>query len=327
MLIDKANYKRCFSGFTLTGCAVRSREIFYFITLSEDDSDGPDCDRLTRVNVCFAAKPMEERWRLITYRGMSRFQATVAPLPIVQLVGADLGGQVASFGSGTKAHESPIPCGPQGPIRGGVRRLRTIEGKVHVSSGYRGLARRDGISEWVSLCDKLEFVPTDGPSVYGFEDFDAFSADDIYCAGGKGDVWHRSDKGWTQLDFPSKQGLSAVCCGGDGFVYIGGDGGSVWKGRNNDWRLIHSDNMTLPFNDMVWYLDRVYCTSDYGLWEIKGDRLSQASVPDDIKVCSGNLDVADGVMLLAGVYGAALLEGNVWKHIYDSFTFSGKPGR
>ena len=99
----------------------------------------------------------------------------------------------------------------------------------------------------------------------------------------------------------------------------------VWKGRRDEWRLIHRGHMALPFRDMVWYRDRVYCTSDYGLWEIVDDRVREAAVPDAIRVCSGNLDVADGVMLLAGIHGAAYLDGERWTPIFDTFTLTGLP--
>lgn len=330
MLLDVDNYKRCIAGFAMTDCAVRTRNTFYFVMLADyvqDEPPPPDVDRITRVNVCFTSKPMDQRWRLISFKGFDGLIGTVSRLPAEQFVGVDRDGQVVSFGSGAKEHEKPIVGGPKGPRRGGMRKLRTIDGKVHASSGYRGLARREEHNRWVSLCDTLDFVPAEGSfsNEYGFDDFDAFDASDIYCVGGKGDVWHRNATGWTHIDFPTNQRLEAVCCAGDGSVYIGGASGSVWKGRHDEWRLIHRGHKVLPFQDMVWYQDRVYCTSDYGLWEIVDDRVREADVPDEVKVCSGNLDVADGVMLLAGVYGAAVLDGEQWTRIFDTFTFTAPP--
>ena len=342
MLLDADNYKRCVAGFALTDCAVRSRDTFYFVMMAEYDQDEPpppDVDRLTRVNVCFAGKPMDQRWRLISFKGFDGLMGTVArasaggrspdaaQAPAEQFVGVDRDGQVVSFGGGKKEHERPIAAGPKGPRRGGVRKIRTIDGKVHASSGYRGLARREAHNQWVSLCDTLDFTPAKGalPNEYGFDDFDAFDANDLYAVGGKGDVWRFGPKGWLQLDFPTNQRLETVCCAGDGTVYVGGPSGSVWRGRDDEWHQVRRGDMVLSFRDMVWYRDRVYCTSDYGLWQIQGDRFSEADVPDEVKVCSGNLDVADGVMLLAGVHGAAVLEGESWTRIFDIFTFTGPP--
>ncbi len=330
MLLDLANYKRNVEGFTLTDCAVRTRDTFYFVMLSEYDPSEPppaDVDRTTRVNVCFVQKPVDQRWRLVSFKGFDGLTATVSRQPSEQFVGVDRDGQVVSFGGGKKEHEQPIPTAPKGPKRGAIRKLRTIDGKVYASSGYRGLARREDHNRWVSLCDTMDFVPTRAvlPNEFGFDDFDAFDPNDIYCVGGKGDLWHRTEKGWVHLDFPSNQRLETVCCAGDGSVYIGGASGSVWKGRQDEWRQIHRGDMVLPFKDMVWYKDRVYCTSDYGLWEIVNNRVQEAAVPDEIRVCSGNLDVADGVMLLAGVHGAAYLEGETWTRIYDTMTFTAPP--
>lgn len=330
MLIDMTHYKRCLAGFTMLDCAVRARDNFYFVMLAEYDPSEPppaDVDRVTRVNVCFASKPMEERWRLVSFKGFDGLSGAVARYPAEQFVGVDRDGQVVSFGGGKKEHEKSIPAGPRGPRRGGVRKLQTIDGRVYASSGYRGLARREAHGQWISLCDNMDFVPVRGmpPNEFGFDDFSAFAANDIYCVGGKGDLWHRSGAGWTHIDFPTNQSLEAVCCAGDGSVYIGAASGSVWKGRRDEWRLIHRGHMALPFRDMVWYRDRVYCTSDYGLWEIVDDRVREAAVPDAIRVCSGNLDVADGVMLLAGIHGAAYLDGERWTPIFDTFTLTGLP--
>lgn len=328
MLLDTANYERCFKGFSLTDCAVRSRDVFYFVVVSDYDTADippPDAERMSRVVVCFASKPIQDRWRLVTFTGFDGLMAAAAHHPAEQFVGVDRDAQVVSFGSGAKEHEQPIPGGPKGPRRGGVRKLREFGRLVYASTGYRGLARREAHNKWISLCDTLDFMPAPGslPSEYGFDDFDMFAADDIYCVGGKGDVWHRGTRGWTQIDFPSNMSLESVCCAGDGYVYIGAQNGSVWKGRHDEWKLIYRGNMVLPFRDMVWYRDRVYCTSDYGLWEIVGDVVQEADIPDEIKVCSGNLSVADGVMLLAGLYGAAFLEGDKWTRLWDTFTFTG----
>ena len=116
----------------------------------------------------------------------------------------------------------------------------------------------------------------------------------------------------------------AVCCAGDGYVYIGGSHGATFKGRNDEWICLYEGkkaenqlpNMILGFKDMVWYEDRVWCTSDYGIWTIKNDKLEVADVPSFVKRCAGNLSTADGVLLVAGYGGASFLENGEWKLIY-----------
>ncbi|HEX5746720.1 MAG TPA: hypothetical protein VFZ09_10770 [Archangium sp.] len=327
MLINQSDYERCFGGFTIIDCAIRNRNIFYFVTLSDYDEDQrppADEDRTTRVVVYFAERPANKRWTYVSYEGYAGMRAGASQRPNEKFIGIDRGRQVVTIGGGALEKEQDIPTGRRGPARGGIRKIRTIDGLLHVCTGYRGLARRDDRNQWTSLCTGLDFTPD--PDVdsgeYGFDDFDAFDPNDFYCVGGKGDVWHFDGNAWERIEFPSNMVLETVCCAGDGWVYISGTGGNIWKGRRDNWKLIHRDQMALPFKDMVWFQDRVYCTSDYGLWEIVGDELRECDVPPQIKISSGNLAVADGVMLLAGAYGCSYYDGLTWKHILDTAAFS-----
>jgi len=151
----------------------------------------------------------------------------------------------------------------------------------------------------------------------GFNDIDGFSANDIYCVGGKGDVWHFNGKAWTQIHFSSNIDLSSVCCAGDSQVYISGYGGTTFKGRGQKWKQIFKGEMAMPFKRMEWFENKVWCTSDYGLWTLENDKLVEpAEVTDEIKVCSGYMSTRDGVLLIAGPGGAAYKEAGVWHKIF-----------
>lgn len=143
----------------------------------------------------------------------------------------------------------------------------------------------------------------------GFEAISGFNADDLYCVGGKGDAWRYDGKEWHRCPVPTNMYLESVCCAGDGHVYIGMQSGRLMRGREDHREVIHEDYMTLPFKDMVWFDGRLWCTSDYGLWTVENGKLIDADVPPQVKTCSGNLSAADGVMLLAGHYGAAVYDG------------------
>ncbi|MCV4592615.1 hypothetical protein OFC51_26410, partial [Escherichia coli] len=64
---------------------------------------------------------------------------------------------------------------------------------------------------------------------------DGFSENDIYAAGGKGDVWNFDGDEWRQIHFPSNMLIESICCGQDGYVYIGAQSGTVFKGRKDQW--------------------------------------------------------------------------------------------
>lgn len=119
---------------------------------------------------------------------------------------------------------------------------------------------------------------------------------------------------FTSSAFPSNAWISTVCCGGDGRVYISGYEGLTFVGRENKWKKIHDGGISLGFKNMVWYDDRVWCTNDYGIWTIYKDKLLKANdLPAEIAVCAGHFAVGDGVLLLAGLGGAAFLENGTWR--------------
>lgn len=340
MLMNQAEYDKHLKGFEITGCAIRSKDIFYFVALSDydlKDSLPEDSERTFRVIPFFLKE--ELRWSYVSYDGYEGLMAGASQQPESKFIGVDRSRYAVVLGGGSNEVEE-IPCSINGPLRSRARRVKTINGYVHACSAYRGLARRDGAHLWVSLCANLEMNldrdPTSAP--YGFNDFDAFGDGEFYCVGGRSDVWRLDGQGWTFVEFPNDSSqlpywlknledyegvkLESVCCAGDGYVYIGGPSGAVWKGRHDQWKLIHDVNLTLPFKDMVWFQDRVYCTSDYGFWEIVNGKVRPCDVPEEIRICSGNLSVADGVMLLAGEGGAAYHDGHKWKLIFNTSRFT-----
>lgn len=98
--------------------------------------------------------------------------------------------------------------------------------------------------------------------------------------------------------------------------------GTVYRDRGDDWTLLYDGMMTIPFKDMVWYQDRVWCTSDYGLWTITNGNLQEAPVEAGVKICFGYLSARDGVLLVAGHGGAAFCEDGEWKVIFHEWAMS-----
>lgn len=86
----------------------------------------------------------------------------------------------------------------------------------------------------------------------GFNDVDGF-AEHIYAVGGKGDVWRYVKGTWTRCGFPSNIDLERVCCGGDGNVYVSGVEGMTFVGKEDSWTALKNPQLSLPFEDMVWY--------------------------------------------------------------------------
>ncbi|SCY90387.1 hypothetical protein [Microvirga guangxiensis] len=337
MLIDEAAYRECFEDYKITDCVVRSSLMLYFVLVADDphflpadldmeeDTSLSDAERPTRIVSCYLDEPADKRWGYATYKGYQGLYAGASREPLGQFVGVDMDGKVLSIGSGFKGFENPIPGSRHGPLRGVVTKVKTIGGLTHISTGYRGLACRENMNQWRSLCSNLEFQPDpdETSALYGFEDFDAFDTGEFYCIGGKGDVWRFDGNRWQQLGFPNKDYLEAVCCGGDGYVYLSDASGGVWKGRMDRWVQIHESTwMPARFKDMVWFQDRVYSTSEEGiLHEIIDDVVHVCDLPLEISNCAENLSVGDGVMLMAGLGGAAYHDGKEWRSLVNRSAF------
>jgi hypothetical protein len=316
MKLDKQSYEKYFRGYFLTDCVVRARDIFYFI-LQEDEKEESSAP-LTRIVSCIKREGIQP-WGYAQLRGMHRLMAGVSIVPKEQFIGVSHNDHVYALGSGEKGLEDDLQGGRAATgkdigMRGALAKLRTIGGELWLTGSGRTVGRRLGKSQW-EWHDVIPYksLMDDG----GFNDIDGFSENDIYAAGGHGDVWHFDGSIWKQLPFPSNMTLEAICCAGDGEVYIGAESGTVFKGRNNKWKMISRGEMSLPFRDMVWHQGKVWCTSDYGLWVIEKDKVNPADVPAGVTVCAGHLSVRDGVMLLAGMYGAALHNGEGWERIID----------
>jgi len=327
MEISKKEYIKHFKGFIVLDCVVRAQDMFYF-TLCEDYTQWPSWDGgeepseselKKRVVVYISSDPEGSRWSSAELTGVDILRAGVSYLPDEKFVGVTAdGGAVYVVGGGVSELEAPLPDWIDGGfLRGGVTRCRTIDGHVYMAGGGRSVAMRRGRNDWLALNKQIPFTYEKDWERAGFRDIDGFGESDIYCIGGMGDVWNFNGSVWTQIHFPSNIHLFSVCCAGDGQVYVSGIGGTTFKGRGQKWKQIFKGEMTIPFKRMVWFENKVWCTSDYGLWTIENDKLVEpAEVTDEIKVCSGYMSTKDDVLLVAGPSGAAFKEAGVWHKIF-----------
>ncbi|MBB3281121.1 hypothetical protein SAMN05428960_1822 [Mitsuaria sp. PDC51] len=308
------DYKAYFEGFGIRDAVLRDRNILVFIALQDwdDAKPRPFEEELKTRYICYFRD--EDRWGADHLEGFAGLMAGASLKPLFQNVCVDRSGQVYVKGSGASETERKIPGGMgQGPKRGSVRNIKQLNGWLFGCGSPRSLFKRTGREHW----EEVGPLPPEGRGETGFQDFDGFSESDIYAAGGKGDVWRYDGTAWHKIAFPSNMWIESVCCGEDGYVYIGAQSGTVYRGRGDQWMMIHQGDLSLPFRDMVWFKDRVYATNDYGLWEIHEGRLQPSQAPIEITNCAGNLSVADGVMLMAGAYGAALHDGQSWSRLFS----------
>ncbi|WP_155274256.1 hypothetical protein [Pseudomonas chlororaphis] len=322
-MISSADFSKQLLGYNIVDCVVRSRDKFYFLAREdytqwtdwEDVGRYPDDTALTlRVISDFSFKPKDSQWGHATLTGFDIANAAVSLKPKEQLVVSSISGQIYAVGSGEAGMEDSILK----QTRGGVFKLKTISDKLYAAGGQRTVGFREQKNNWHWHSESIPFNKEQDSRISGFDDLDGFDQDDMYAVGGMGDVWHFNGGLWRRVDFPSNLYLETVCCGGDGRVYISGYEGHTFVGRGDTWKKVKTkEHISLAFKDMVWYEDRVWCTNDSGVWWIVGDKLVKADIPAFAQISAGYLSARDGVLLLAGFYGAAYLENGQWHQIFS----------
>ena len=327
-MLSKESFKTNFSGFEIKDVAIRSDGVFYF--LIRNVAQGIEASAVSESDVdkrwvTFAPKlvgnNIGHRW----FEGYSLLLVCTSNSPELKGICISSGGKVFVSGGG-RSEKEEIPMSKQGPRRGAIRRARMIQGMTYAVGAGHTVCRRRGANDWESLCLNLPLgTPAEHDDVkksedMAFEDIDGFSHNDLYVIAGRGVVWHFDGKAWRRVPFPSNMFLESICCAGDGNVYIGAQSGTLFRGRGDKWEMIHRGDMSLPFKDIVWHANRLWCTSDYGLWTVNNGKLEPVEgLPSEIKVCAGNLSAADGVMLMGGTHGAAFHDGQKWQLIFNQY--------
>lgn len=323
MKISKAEYAKHFAGYTISDCVVRKQGIYCFIVrnTAESENSGPTAEaNVTKKLVTyFPDESGEKRFGESIFEGYQQLRVGASRHDENKSVVVSSSGDVFATGGGSSEDEEEIPTSLSGPRRGSIFRLREIDGFLYAAGSGHTVCRRIARNNWESVCFDLpaptraDFDDVERAANVSFDDLDGFSAEDLYAIAGRGRVWHFDGKKWTSIPFPSTMYLHSVCCAGDGYVYIGAQSGSIFRGRKNQWDLVHRGEFSLPLHDMVCHNGSVWGTSDYGLWYVEGQKLNPAEMPSsEVAVCAGNLSVADGVMLMAGAHGAAVHDGTSW---------------
>jgi hypothetical protein len=192
-------------------------------------------------------------------------------------------------------------------------RVKTIDGFAYSVGGGRAIYKRTDIGKWTKIGEG--FPQKEASSSQGFNDMDAFSASDMYAVGGHGDVWHFDGKAWKQMGFPSNVQLGTVTCAGDGKVYISGEGGSLWVGRESTWKSIYKGSSSILWNDAAWFGGQLWLSSDYQFRVWNGSELLPVTHNGELVSASGHMDVRDGLLAIASPTHVWTFDGQQWRTI------------
>ncbi len=330
MLISPTEYKTALDEYSIVDCAVRDRDTFGFAL------DRYYSDEEAIVEALKGLDPTRRQKRFAVFKrnapegqrlhaddlgawGSLRLGAMTTPQRQFLLHESAQRQMVVSSGNESTFEKPITPSHPHLSGFGVPDKIKTCHGHAYMAGSARSFAKRLGFNQYDLHRDLMaqSTRPEAEPPTEGFSDFDMFWEGDIYAAGGHGDLWHCEGWQWRQVRLPLQAPLQTVCCGGDGRVYVSGQDGLLFMGRKDRWIRINDGGVPSGWRDMVWFEDRAWATNDMGLWTIKnGEVRLDEDIAPKFCVCSGNLYVNDGVMLLAGHGGACFRENGQWHSIF-----------
>ena len=206
-------------------------------------------------------------------------------------------------------------------IASGVFSLGFIGENYYGCGNNRTLVRRLADGRWEGLSRVA------GES--RFNDLDGFSETEIYVAGNEDafSMWDGErlisiDLGFEGGPWGKVFNADSVCCGGDGRVYVSGSNAELIAGCHGEgWETLipQLESNLGTLRSLAWYDGALYGVSDKQMyvydpdgarWKVKlwNDEDSPASF--------GFMSVKDGIMLVAGPFGASWFDGSKWHRIW-----------
>ncbi|WP_164975111.1 hypothetical protein [Salmonella enterica] len=324
--VVKLLWEQLFKGYCITGCTIRNKNIIYICSRGENpDMDGRldmfDVEIPTRFIALYPYLPEydhapEQAFGMTFWNegGMDHPGVGVALKP------TEKGLMFSQNEDGFVLPKGPGENSPEYIDKGHypwTQKIKCIEGYAWSVGMGRKIYKRTDTGRWNKVDAGFPVIESDTDQ--GFVDLDAFSEQDMYAVGGQGDVWRYDGHQWNMCGFPSNEQLSTVVCAPDGQVYIGGEGGNLWAGRENTWKRVYEGQSAILWNEMRWFENKLWLASDYMLKVWDGKTLERPMDGDKPVVLSGHIDARDGVLLVAGGHSLDLFDGQEWKSIMKPY--------
>lgn len=330
--VQREKWEKSLKGWLIVDCSVRNKDVVQLIAreLADDDELDSREDVEIRTRTIQIRRHFEIENQRTAHQGLEGFSHPIGGscnLPIEQDLVISMNGEVYASGSGKSGLERPERPDGRGIV---PTRLVNIEGFSFALGKARVILKRSDVNRWdlfandglPALRTHFERGARDSAGYYsalGFNDLDGPKETLLYAVGGKGDVWHYNGKLWRQCDFPSNEMLSTVTVAPNGNVYISGEGGSLWVGAEDTWRLAAPGQAASPFNDSAWFGDKLWLCSDYQLKIWSGKELVRPEHEGDVIPYCGHMDARDGILVVASGSYAHCFDGERWQCLVAPF--------
>ena len=306
-------WRKHVAGWVITDCAIRNKNIIYLClrqNLSDDVASRIfDHDIHAKLLGVYLHLPDDQFGaQELDGFGQARCGVSLKPLEQGMLVSRNSSGDVWAMGGGRagameKIHQDGWPL---------TMRIKCINGYAYSVGGNRKIYKRAEIGKWQLLANLPKGADT---FKVGFNDMDAFSETDMYAVGGHGDIWHFNGKEWQQMGCPSNVQLATVTCAGDGKVYVSGEAGALWVGRESTWKRVFQGESSIMWNDVLWFENKLWLASDYQFRIWDGKQMQRVTHKGEEVHIRGHMDVRDGLLAIASPDEVMAFDGKDWRVI------------
>ncbi|SPB18051.1 hypothetical protein NOV72_05250 [Caballeronia novacaledonica] len=227
------------------------------------------------------------------------------PFRKVVIVGQD--GDVATYAAGQKGVEKIDPD----PVT--IRNACTIDGYVYACGMKRQVYERSGENQWRDLSAPL----ASSGETAGFESIQGYSREEIYAAGWSGEIWEFDGARWFDRAQLTNLILTCICCAPNGEVFVGGQEGTLIRGRHDVWTLMNwEDGFGADIWDVHWFGDCLYVATYSNLYTLDGTSLIPVDFGPVGQLSCFNLTSAGGTLWSIGHNDVASFDGTTWRR-YD----------
>lgn len=194
-----------------------------------------------------------------------------------------------------------------------LRFLKAIDGTLYAGGTNHFVFHLDG-ENWVEIgTDEMR----EAPRPRSFDSVAGFDAKELYTFGWKGVIWTNESGQWHQIESPTNLILNDGDVH-DEHVYIGGQGGTILKGRGENWEVIPNDVLTQDIWSVRSFGDAVYFSMSSGILRLKDGELEiLKQLGPDMRTAM-SLFVGPSGLYSVGASDVALFDGDDWHTIAQS---------
>ncbi len=325
--LSKEDWEERIQGWSIAGCSLRAGPVLSLV-MRRDIPDEElnrmwDAQVPTRVFYFNLRTGVSGYDQFDTGMPFPRIGASDIPESLTLCAARDPVGSVWAASRDYAAIEEIEPQARSTPSKSlSINRIARVGGMAYAVGRYRSAFRREGPSLWKLCTSQLTSLTDDqlkSASKYGFNDLHGLTESDMYAVGGHGDVWHFNGSRWRQCDFPSNKQLGTVTVAPDGQVYISGEGGHLWVGREDSWKLLHRGSSSVLFNDSRWFDGKLWLCSSLQLRVWDGEQLRRPTHKGGDIVYTGHMDAHEGLLVIAGQRSVNAFDGSEWHTLIRPF--------